>query len=261
VGRETALASALDPLAGADAAALGGPTSQASGGARDTEDTYGGSQGRIDRAGPLATAVLDKSSPELQEALLAVLWERKQPELYARALEEVRQAQQEAEATRQERWQAQKAQERRALETEAEQLIAEGISQGMADERQDFEERRQRLISQRDEARARADRAEAWIIDHLKALLPDGRRVLLRNSELTKFRLHTVNLILTRLGYEIRARLTDTPQLVATEVGPSHWEQKSRFRLTTIVPGVMDEMDDEDTSAPVEASQGGTQAG
>jgi hypothetical protein len=209
-------------------------------------------EGLIEQA--LATAVLDKGNAELQEALLAVLWERKQPELYERALEQVRQEQQVAEGARQERWQAQKAQARRALAQEAEQLIAEGIQQGMADDRQ-------RLRAQRDEWKAHATVAEAWIVEHVKELLPHERRVLLRDPEITTFRLHTLNLLLSRFGLEVRARLTDTPQVVACEVGPQRWEQRSRFRLTTITPtGVKDETadEDEDAGAQVEASQEST---
>jgi hypothetical protein len=75
--------------------------------------------------------------------------------------------------------------------------------------------------------------------------------------------MYTLNLILSRLGFEVRARLTDTPQLVATEVGPQHWEQRSRFKLVTVAPGVVDETaeEDEDTGAQIEVSQDGTQAG
>jgi hypothetical protein len=168
------------------------------------------------------------------------VWAQHREELLQEVLAQVRQEQQEAEEARQERWQAQKAQERRAMEKEAEQLIAEGVHQSMAEERQEFEERRQRLRTQRDAARARPAAAEAWIVDHIKELLPDGRRVLLRDPEITKFRLYSLNTILRRLGFEVKARFTDTPQLVATEVGPQHWEQRSRFRLTSIVPGVID---------------------
>jgi hypothetical protein len=77
--------------------------------------------------------------------------------------------------------------------------------------------------------------------------------------------MHSLNLILSRVGFEVKARLTDTTEVVATEVGASHWEQKSRFRLVTIVPGVMDEEADKDeageAAAVPEASQDGTQAG
>src|SRR5919109_3446477 len=171
----------------------------------------------------LARAVLDKSSQELRDALLTEVWERHKEELRQQAVEQVRQEQQEAEEARQERWQAQKAQERRVLEKEAEQLIQEGINRGMADERQEFEERRQRLRSQRDAWKTRAELAEAWIAEHIKELLPGERRVLLRDPEITRFRLHTLNLILSRLGLEVRAKLTDTPQVVACEVAPARW--------------------------------------
>jgi hypothetical protein len=197
----------------------------------------------------LARAVLEKSSKELREALLSEVWERHKEELRQQAVEQKRQEDQEADEARQERWQAQKAEQRRALEREADELIVEGIAKGMADERQEFEERRQRLRAQRDEARTRADAAEGWIIEHVKELLPDGRRTLLHDPEITKFRLHTLNAILSRFGLEVRARLTDTPQVVATEVGPQHWEQRSRFRLVTVAPGVVDETDDEDENA------------
>jgi hypothetical protein len=75
---------------------------------------------------------------------------------------------------------------------------------------------------------------------------------LLRSPELTTFRLHTLNTILATHGLAVKARLTDTPQVVATEIGPSRWEQRSRFRLTTLVPGVIDdEADaDEDPAGP-----------
>jgi len=215
--------------------------------------------GLIEQA--LAKSILDKSSKELRDALLAEVWERHKEELLQHAVEQLRQEQQEADEVRRERWQAQKAQERRALEKEADQLIAEGIQQGMRDERQEFEERRQRLISQRDEARARADAAEAWIVEHIKELLPDGRQILMRDPEITTFRLHTLNTILSRFGLEVRARLTDTPEVVATEVGPQRWEQRSRFRLTTVTPsGVVDETADEDEDAGTlaEASPDGT---
>jgi hypothetical protein len=207
----------------------------------------------------LARAVLDKSSQELRDALLTEVWERHKEELRQQAVEQVRQEQQEAEEARQERWQAQKAQERRVLEKEAEQLIQEGINRGMADERQEFEERRQRLRSQRDAWKTRAELAEAWIAEHIKELLPGERRVLLRDPEITRFRLHTLNLILSRLGLEVRAKLTDTPQVVACEVAPARWEQRSRFRLTSVAPGVVDEEadEDEDAGAQVEASQDG----
>jgi len=165
-------------------------------------------EGLIEQA--LATAVLDKGSAELHEALLTVLWERKQPELYARALEQVRQDQQEAEATRQERWQAQKAEQRRALEKEADQLIAEGVAKGIADERQEFEERRQRLIGQRNAARTRATDAEAWIIEHIKVLLPDGRNVLLRDAEIPRFGVHTRFVQILSLTYYTHNCLWDS---------------------------------------------------
>ena len=127
----------------------------------------------------------------------------------------------------------------------------------MAEERQDFEARRQRLISQRNEARTRAAEAESWIVDHIAHLLPDGSRVLLRNAEITRFRLHTLNTILQRAGLEVRSRLTDAPP-IATEVGPQHWEQRSRFRLITVVPGVIDQADDEaDEPVVPEASANG----
>jgi hypothetical protein len=197
----------------------------------------------------LARAVLDKSSQELRDALLTEVWEQHKEELRQRATEEVKQEQQEADESRRERWQAQKAEQRRALEREADQLIAEGIQQGMADERQEFAERRQELISQRNAARTRATAAEAWIVEHIKELIPDDRRVLLRDPEITKFRLHSLNVILSRFGLQVRARLTDTPQVVATEVGPARWEQRSRFRLVTMAPGVVDEEPDEDEDA------------
>jgi hypothetical protein len=209
----------------------------------------------------LAKSILDKSSQELRDALVAEVWAQHREELRQRATEEVNREQQAADESRRERWQAQKAEQRRALEREADQLIAEGIEHGMRDERQEFEERRQRLISQRNEARARADAAEAWIVEHIKELLPpDGRRVLLHDPEITKFRLHTLNGILSRFGLEVKARLTDTPQVVACEVGPQRWEQRSRFRLTTITPvGVIDETadEDEDAGALAEASADG----
>jgi hypothetical protein len=66
-----------------------------------------------------------------------------------------------------------------------------------------------------------------------------------------------LNAILRRFGFEVRSRLTDTSQLVATEVGPQRWEQRSRFRLVTVTPpGVVDETadEDEDAGALAEAS-------
>jgi hypothetical protein len=209
----------------------------------------------------LARAVLDKSSKELRDALIAEVWAQHHEELLQQALEQVHQEQRGKLDALEERLRGRIAEERHAMEAEAEQLIAEGIQQGMAEERQEFTERRTRLRAQRDEWKARATEAEAWIVDHVKELLPDGRRVLLRDPELTKFRLHTLNLILSRFGLEVRARLTDTPQVVACEVGPQHWEQRSRFRLVTVAPGVIDaEDEDEDAGAltEAEASQDGT---
>ena len=62
----------------------------------------------------------------------------------------------------------------------------------------------------------------------------------------------------------VKARLTDTPQFVATEVGPQRWEQMSRFRLTTVVPGMIDETADEDvepeTPAPLALPEGSAPA-
>jgi phage-related minor tail protein len=177
--------------------------------------------GMIEQA--LAKAVLDKSGKELRDALLAEVWAQHREELLQQALEQVRHEQQKAEESRKERWEGQKAQERRELVKEAEQLIQEGIDRGMADERQDFEERRQRLIRQRDEAKARADDAETWIVGHIKTLFPsDGGRLLLRNPEIRQFRMYSVNRILSRFGLAVRAKVTDTAQVVATEIGPQH---------------------------------------
>jgi hypothetical protein len=215
--------------------------------------------GLIEQA--LARAVLDKSSKELRDALLTEVWAQHHEELYAQALQDVTQQQQAAEDARRERWEAQKAQERRELAREADGLIVEGIAKGMAAERQEFEERRQRLRAQRDAAKARADVAEGWIVELIKELLPpDSRRILLRHPEITKFRLATLNAILSRFGLEVRARLTDTPEFVATETGPQRWEQMSRFRLISAVPGVVDETadEDEDAGAMAEASPDGT---
>jgi hypothetical protein len=205
----------------------------------------------------LARAVLDRSSKELRQSLLSEVWEQHKEELREQALEQVREEQREADEARRERWQAQKAEERRALEREVAQTAEADKHREMAEERLEFEERRQRLIRQRHEWKVRATDAEAWIADHLKHLFPDGQQILLRDPEITTFRLHTVNLILSRVGLEVKSRATDTPRQVATEVGPARWEQRSRFRLTTITPGVIDEEDDEDpdTSAEVEASQ------
>jgi hypothetical protein len=205
----------------------------------------------------LATAVLDKSSPELQEALLAVLWERKREELLQQALEQVREEQRGTLEALEERLRGRMAQARRDMEREADEVIQQGIHQGLANEREDFAERRQRLIRQRNEWKARASDAEAWITSHIQELLPAGRRVLLRGPEITKFRLHSLNLILSRLGFEVKAQLTDTMEIVACEVGPQHWEQKSRFRLVTVVSGVVDETDDDEPAAVPEASADG----
>jgi hypothetical protein len=83
--------------------------------------------------------------------------------------------------------------------------------------------------------------------------------VLLRNAEIRKFRLYTLNLILSRVGFEVKARLTDASP-IATEIAAQHWQQRSRFRLVRVVPGVADETDDEDAGAQAEVSPDGTPA-
>jgi hypothetical protein len=123
------------------------------------------------------------------------------------------------------------------------------VASGIREKEEEFEERRQRLIRQRNEWKARATEAEAWIADHLKQLLPDGQQVLLRGPEIQQFKEYRLNAILSRIGLQVRSRLTDTPQVVATEVGPARWEQRSRFRLITVTPGVVDETADDDEDA------------
>jgi len=204
----------------------------------------------------VAEAILSQpGSSKLEEAILNKVWERHQEALYARALDQVRQEQQEADEARREAWRVQKAQERRALEREAAQTAEADKDREMAEERQDFEERRQRLRAQRDEARTRASEAEAWIVDHITHLLPDGSRVLLRHAELTRFRQHTLNAILQHVGLEVRSRLTDAPPM-SVEVGPQRWEQRSRFQLVRVTPGAIDREDeDEQPAAVAEGSQ------
>jgi hypothetical protein len=76
----------------------------------------------------LARAVLDKSSKELRDALLAEVWAQHQEELLQQALEQVRQEQQEAEEARRELWETRKAQERRALKKKRSSSFRKALS-------------------------------------------------------------------------------------------------------------------------------------
>jgi hypothetical protein len=208
--------------------------------------------------GALARAVLDKSSKELRDALVAEVWAQHQEELLQKALEQVRTEQEGTLEALKERLRGRIAEERHAMEREVTQIAEADKNREMAEERQEFEERRLRLINQRNMWKSRATAAEAWIADHIKQLFPDGQEVLLRDPEIRQFKLYSANAILTSVGLKVKSRLTDTPQVVATEVGPQRWEQQSRFKLVTVALGAIDEEEDEDAGAVAEASPDGS---
>jgi hypothetical protein len=165
------------------------------------------------------------------------VYRRKRPELEGRCLEELKAAHAGELSALKEQLRDEGARHKKAVEREADRLIEEGITRGIADERLDYDERIARLKVQRDEARNRANLAESLLVHIMKELVGDRRVYLFSGGNgIHQFPLHTLNSGLARHGLTVKAKQTASERQVACQIDPQNWADRSLFWIDTIMP-------------------------
>jgi hypothetical protein len=211
----------------------------------------------------LARTVLEKSSRELREALLAEVWVQHREALQQQALEAVREEHRHELAAREEALKDRFAQERKVLERELaqqEDVLYAKLTQDFTEE---YGDRIGRLKQTRESWKARAEAAEAQLVFLLQQLLHEERRRYLADSHVEKLDLAGLNNILHRHGWAIRSAARPSERVVKTMLGPNRLVDHHIFWLEHVDPSrpPVEESDDEeepeDTPALPPAAEGG----
>jgi hypothetical protein len=211
----------------------------------------------------LARTVLEKSSRELREALLAEVWAQHREALQQQAVEAVRSEHQHELARLEEALRDRFARERQGLEHE---LEGELERRWQAEQRrldEDMGERLQRLRQTRESWKARAEAAESQLTFLLTQLLSEERRRYLRDSHIEKLDIVGLNGILHRHGWAIRSAARPSERVVKTMLGPNRVEDRHVFWIARVDPGRPpveeddEEEEPEDTPSLPPAAEGG----
>jgi hypothetical protein len=199
----------------------------------------------------LARTVLEKSSRELREALLAEVWAQHREALEQQAFEAVRAEHAHALAAREEALKDRYAQERKQLEHELENELERRWQTEQRRLDEDMGERLQRLRQTREGWKARAEAAEAQLVFLLTQLLSEERRRYLRDSHVEKLDLSGLNRLLAPHGWAIRAAARPSERVVKTMLGPNRLEDRHVFWLEHVDPerAPVDEDEDDEEAA------------
>ena len=152
----------------------------------------------------LAKAVLEKSSQELRDALLAEVWERHRETLEAQALETVRREHQRELASLKEHLRDEAAKERRALRTELELELERRYRQQEHELDLEMAARLARRRAARETARQERDRAERLLLALVKQVLSPQAKRYLADAGVTELDVFTVNQVLAKFGVRVR---------------------------------------------------------
>jgi hypothetical protein len=202
----------------------------------------------------LARTVLEKSSRELREALLAEVWAQHREALQQQAFEAVRREHQHELARLEEALRDRFARERQGLEHELEAELERRWQAEQHRLEEDMGERLQRLRTTREGWKARAEAAEAQLVFLIQQLLSEERRRYLRDSHVEKLDLSGLNGILHRHGLAIRAAARPSERVVKTMLGPNRLEDRHVFWIERVDPSRPPvEEDDEDEPADTPA--------
>jgi hypothetical protein len=200
----------------------------------------------------LARTVLEKSSKELREALLAVLWAEHREALERQALEAIRAEHQHELARLEEAVKDRAAQERQALERELAQEEERLYAKLTQDFTEEYGERLQRLRQTRESWKARAEAAESQLVFLIQQLLSEERRRYLRDSHVEKLDLGGLNGILHRHGWAIRSAARPSERVVKTMLGPNRLEDRHVFWIEHVDPGRPPVEEDDEEEEPAE---------
>jgi hypothetical protein len=204
----------------------------------------------------LTKTLLSQMSGDVLDRLLAEVWAQHREELQAQALDAVREEHRQALEDLQERLRDGVAQERRQLERDADALVEQGIRDGIADEKLDYEDRLAELRGQRNQAREQRDMASHLLLELVRQLL-GPKPVYLSSHGVAELDLYRLNTVLSRHGLRVKSRKTVSERQVQTRLDLTRVEPRTVFWLESVPVGTSpapDEDDEEDTPAePVPA--------